>query len=75
MVLDIVNVSINYDTLIYIVQNSSTINIITWHAKLGHIEQDQLHRLERAGLLRSLTKEKLSIYEHCLAGKATRLFN
>jgi len=76
MVLDTVNVSINYDASIYIVQNSSTINdsnIITWHARLGHIGQDRLHRLARAGLLGSLTKEKLLICEHCLAGKATRL--
>jgi len=76
MVLDTVNVSINYDASIYVVQNSSTINdsnIITWHARLGHIRQDQLHRLARAGLLGSLTKEKLLICEHCLAGKATRL--
>jgi hypothetical protein len=37
MVLDTVNVSINYDVSIYVVQNSSTINdsnIITWHARL-----------------------------------------
>jgi hypothetical protein len=37
MVLDTVNVSINYDASIYVVQNSSTINdsnIITWHARL-----------------------------------------
>jgi hypothetical protein len=43
MVLDTVNVSINYDASIYVVQNSSTINdsnIITWHARLGHIRQD-----------------------------------
>jgi len=43
MVLDTVNVSINYYALIYVVQNSSTINdsnIITWHAILGHIGQD-----------------------------------
>ena len=54
MVLDTVNVSINYDASIYIVQNSSTINdsnIITWHARLGHIGHDRLHRLVRAGLL------------------------
>ena len=76
MVLDTVNVSINYDASIYIVQNSSTINdsnIITWHARLGHIGQDRLHRLARAALLGSLTKEKLPVCEHCLAGKATRL--
>jgi hypothetical protein len=42
MVLDTVNVSINYYASIYVVQNSSTINdsnIITWQAKLGHIRQ------------------------------------
>jgi hypothetical protein len=76
MVLDIVNVSIDNDASIYVVQNSSTINdsnIITWHARLGHIGQDRLHRLARAGLLGSLTKEELPICEHCLARKATRL--
>jgi len=76
MVLDIVNVSINYDASIYVVQNSSIINdsnIITWHTRLGYIRQDQLHRLVRAGLLGSLTKEELPVCEHCLARKATRL--
>jgi len=76
MVLNIVNVSIKYDVSIYVVQNSSTINdsnIITWHARLGHIGQDRLHRLARTGLLGPLTKEELPICEHCLAGKATRL--
>ena len=37
MVLDTVNVSINYDASIYVVQNSNTINdnnIMTWHARL-----------------------------------------
>ena len=76
MVLDTVNVFINYDASIYVVQNSSTINdsnTITWHARLGHIGQDRLHRLARAGLLESLTKEELPVCEHCLAGKSTRL--
>jgi len=76
MVLDTVNVSIDNDASIYVVQNSSTINdsnIITWHARLGHIGQDRLYRLTRAGLLGSLTKEKLPVCEHCLAGKAIRL--
>ena len=43
MVLNTFNVSINYGGSIYVVQNSNTINdsnIITWHARLGHIEQD-----------------------------------
>ena len=41
MVLDIVNVFVNYDASIYVVQNSSITNdsnIITWNARLGHIE-------------------------------------
>jgi len=53
MVLDTVNVSINYDASIYVVQNSNTINdnnIMTWHAILGHIRQDRLHRLKRLSL-------------------------
>jgi hypothetical protein len=76
MVLDTVNVSINYYASIYVVQTSSTINdsnIITWHARLRHIGQDRFHRLAKAGLLGSLTKEKLPVCEHYLAGKATRL--
>jgi len=76
MVLDTVNITINYDASIYVVQNSSTINdnnIITWNARLEHIKQDQLHRLTKVGLLKSLNKEKLSVCEHCLTGKTTRL--
>ena len=47
--------------------------LITWQAKLGHIGHDRLHRLAWAGLLGSLSKEELSVCEHCLARKATRL--
>ena len=56
IVLDIVNVSVNYDASIYVVQNSSTTNdssIITWNARLGHIEQDRLYRLAKISLLGS----------------------
>ena len=76
MVLDIVNVFINDDTSIYVVENSSVSNdndSIIWHAIQGHIGQDHLKRLARASLLGSLAKIKLSIYEHCLIGKVTRL--
>ena len=76
MVLDTVNIFINYDASIYVVQNSSTINdsnIITWQARLGHIRQNQLYRLARASLLGSLTKEELPVCKHCLAKKTTRL--
>ena len=76
MVLDTVNVFINDDTFIYVVRNSSVNNdndSVIWHARLGHIEQDRLKRLARAGLLGSLAKVKLPICKYCLAGKATRL--
>ena len=73
--LDTVNVFVNNDTSIY-VKNSSASNdneSVIWHARLGHIGQDCLKRLARAGLLGSLAKVKLPICEHCLTGKATRL--
>ena len=76
MVLDTVNVFINDNTFIYVVGNSSVSNnndSVMWHARLGHIGQDRLKKLARAGLLGSLVKVKLPIYEHCLVGKATRL--
>ena len=76
MVLDTVNVFINNDTSIYVVGNFSVSNDndnVIWHARLGHIGQDCLKRLARAGLLGSLVKVKLPICEHYLAGKATRL--
>jgi len=74
--LNIVNVSVNDDAFIYVVQNSNTTNssdIIIWHARLGNIGQDRLHKLARAGLLGSLTKERLPVDEYCFARKATRL--
>ena len=70
------NISINDDASIYVVQNSNTTNtsdIITWHARLWHIWQDQLYRLTRAGLLGLLTKKELFVYEYCFAEKATKL--
>ena len=73
---DTVNISINNDDSIYVVQNSSTIkdiNIITWHARLGHIGQDRLNRLAQVDLLGSLSKVELPVWEHCLVEKATRL--
>jgi hypothetical protein len=76
MMLDIVNIFINDYSSIYVVLNSNTTNnsdIITWHARLAHIGQDQLHRLTRGGLLGLLTKGELSIYKYCLTGKTTRL--
>ena len=76
MMLDTINVFLNDDTSIYVVGNSSVNNDndnVIWHARLGHIGQDRLKRLARAGLLGSLAKVKLPICEHCLVGKTIRL--
>ena len=48
MVLDTINVFINYDTSIYVVENSSVSNdndSVIWHARLGHSRQGRLKRL------------------------------
>ena len=76
MVLDTTNIVLNDSSSIYVVGNSSSVSnteSILWHARLGHIGQDRLNRLARAGLLGSLAKVELPTCEHCLAGKATRL--
>ena len=43
-----------------------------WHVRLGHIGQERMNRLAKDGLLGDISKVNLSIYAHCLAGKATR---
>ena len=48
-------------------------NDVKWLARLGHIGQDRLKRLAKAGLLGSIDKIDLSICEQFLTGKATRL--
>ena len=54
------------------VTGSNNIVSITWHARPGHIGRDRMTRLAREGLLGSLTKVDLQLYEPCLAGKACR---
>ena len=48
-------------------------NDVKWHVRLGHIGQNCLKRLAKAGLLGFIDKIDLPICEQCLAGKATRL--
>ena len=48
-------------------------NEIKWHAKLGHIGQNHLKRLAKAGLLGPIEKIDFPISEQCLAGKEKRL--
>ena len=51
---------------------SNNIDFATWHAKLVHIGRDRMTRLDREGLLGSLTKVDLQLCEPCLVGKACR---
>ena len=63
-------------TSVFVIENSSgssSVNDVKWHARLGHIGQDCLKRLAKAGLLGSIDKIDLSVCEQCLVGKATRL--
>ena len=72
----LVTIPINKTTSVFVTGNSSSsyfVNDVKWHAKLGHIGQDCLKRLAKAGLLRSIDKIDLPVYEQCLVAKATRL--
>ena len=53
--------------------NDSLVHDVKWYVRLGHIGQDRLKRLAKASLLGPIEKIDLSICEHCLAKKATRL--
>ena len=69
-------IPINKTTYVFVTRNSSSsspVNDVKWHARLGHIGQDRLKRLAKAGLWGSKDKIDLLICEQCLAGKATRL--
>ena len=74
--LDTVNIFINNDASIYVIQNSSTIkdsNIITWHARLGHIGQDRLHRLALACQKRNFPSVSIVLLEKQLDYHLTKL--
>ena len=66
---------LSYDNNYFSYVTSSTnneIDVIIWHARLGHIKQERIHKLARESLLGPLTKFKLPICENCLVGKAAR---
>ena len=69
-------IPINKTTFVFVIRNSSnssSVNDVKWHARLGHIGQDCLKRLAKAGLLGSIDKIDLPVCEQCLVGKATGL--
>ena len=68
-------IPINKTTFAFVIGNSSSsssVNDVKWHARLGHIGQDCLKRLAKAGLLGSIDKIDLPVCEQCLLGKVTR---
>ena len=74
IILDYIPINTNTSTFVTSSSNNnSLVHDVKWHVRLGHIEQDRLKRLAKYGLLGSIEKIDLPIYEHCLAGKATRL--
>ncbi len=44
-----------------------------WHLRLGHIGEDRINKLEKHGLLNSLTSESYPICESFLQGKIAKL--
>ena len=47
-------------------------NVITWHAKLGHIRQGRVNRLVRENLLNQFSKIDMLTCEYSLVDKTTR---
>jgi len=52
--------------------SNNEIDVITWHARLGHIGQDRMNRLAKEGHLGPFSKIDMPTCENCLAGKITR---
>ncbi|KAK2990476.1 hypothetical protein RJ640_008935 [Escallonia rubra] len=67
--LDLIDSQSSYS---YVMNDNIVHNYATWHARLGHIGQDIMTRLDIEGLLSPLAKVNLQTYEACLAGKACR---
>ena len=65
-------IPINKSTYVFIIGNSRgnfVVNDIKWNARLGHIGQDHLKRLAKAGLLGPTKKIDLLVCGQCLVGK------
>ncbi|KAK2970080.1 hypothetical protein RJ640_006553 [Escallonia rubra] len=67
--LDLIDSQSSYS---YVVNDNIMNDSTTWHARLGHIDQDKMTRLAREGLLGPLAKVNLQTCEACLADKACR---
>ena len=44
-----------------------------WYLRLDHIGDDRHNKLEKDGLIGSLTSESYPVYESCLQGKMAKL--
>ena len=63
---------LDHSSFSFIAHNDEISDSVMWHARLGHIGKDRLDRLDREGLLGSITNVSLLMCEPCLAGKACR---
>lgn len=64
IVLDKVLDGLSYDNnnFLYVISFSNNeMDAVFWHARLGHIMQERMHRLTRMSMLGLLTKVKLPI--------------
>ena len=52
--------------------SSNVVDMNTWHARLGHINQNRMIKLAKEGLLGAIPNMEMSLCKNCLAGKATR---
>ena len=70
VVLDYIPINTNTSTFVIgSSSNDSLVHDVKWHTRLGHIGQDQLKRLTKAGLLGPIEKIDLPICEHYLERK------
>ena len=72
VVMDVDNEYSNVSFSLFASSNTSKVDVNVWHARLGHIGQQRMNRLAKAGLLENIEKVELSTCEHCLAGKTAR---
>ncbi|XP_075088370.1 uncharacterized protein LOC142170372 [Nicotiana tabacum] len=52
--------------------SNNDVDVITWHARLGHIGKNRMNRWAKEGHLGSFSKIEMTTCENCLAGKITR---
>jgi hypothetical protein len=62
----------SYDKSFVLLTSSNNVDLIKWHARLGHVGQERMTRLARENLLGNLIKVSMSTCERCLKGKSIK---